>query len=131
MKIAKRWKNKVKELSEDARALYYAYKDPRTPWYARVFAACVVGYALSPIDLIPDFIPVLGHLDDLILIPIGAALALKMIPKEVREECKARVRADAATGKPVSRIAAAVVMAVWLFLAGAVGAAVVSLLRRV
>jgi uncharacterized membrane protein YkvA (DUF1232 family) len=73
-----RWAGRLKA---ETYALYLAYKDPRVPWYARLFAACVVGYAFSPIDLIPDPIPVLGYLDDLVLIPLGIALAVRMIPR--------------------------------------------------
>ena len=83
MKVITAWKQWAKRLKTKIYTLYLAYKDPRTPWYARVFAAVVVGYAFSPIDLIPDFIPVLGYLDDLVLLPIGVVLAIKMIPPEV------------------------------------------------
>ena len=96
-------------------ALYLAYRDPRVPWYARAFAALVVGYAFSPIDLIPDPIPVLGYLDDLILVPLGIALAVRMIPAEVLAEH--RLKAREIRGKPVNRAAAVVVVAVWLALA--------------
>ena len=96
-------------------ALYLAYRDPRVPWYARVFAACVVGYAFSPIDLIPDPIPVLGYLDDLILIPLGVALAVRMIPAEVLDDCREKARS--AEGKPVNRKAAVFVVTVWVVLA--------------
>lgn len=98
-------------------AIYLAYKDPRVPLRARVFAACVVGYAFSPIDLIPDFIPVLGYVDDLILIPLGVKLALKMIPCEVMADCRERSREVMAKGKPVNKIAAAFIILVWLLLA--------------
>jgi uncharacterized membrane protein YkvA (DUF1232 family) len=104
-------------LQTEVYALYLAYRDPRVPWYAKVLAACVVGYALSPIDLIPDFIPVLGYLDDLVLIPLGIALTLRMIPPAVMVECRARARSELADGKPVSRAAAAVIVAIWLGLA--------------
>jgi uncharacterized membrane protein YkvA (DUF1232 family) len=67
-------------------AIYLAYKDPRVPWYAKLLATCVVAYALSPVDLIPDFIPILGYLDDLILVPLGIYLVIKMIPDEVMAE---------------------------------------------
>ena len=77
------WKRQVKLLRADTYALFLAYRDPRVPWYSKAFAALVVGYAFSPIDLIPDFIPILGYLDDLILVPIGIAIALKMIPDEM------------------------------------------------
>ncbi len=107
----KRWAGRLKA---EVYALYLAYKDPRVPWYARVFAACVVGYAFSPIDLIPDPIPVLGYLDDLVLIPLGIALAVRMIPSHVLAECRQKARAVA---KPVNRGAAVVVVAVWVSLA--------------
>ena len=77
-----RLRDRAKKLKTETRALYLAGRDPRTPWYARLLAAVVVAYALSPIDLIPDFIPVLGYLDDLVLVPLGIALAIKMIPAE-------------------------------------------------
>ena len=98
-------------------ALYLAYRDPRVPLYARVFAAIVVGYAFSPIDLIPDPIPVLGYLDDLVLVPLGVALAIRMIPAPVLAECRARAREVMASGKPVNKVAAAVVVAIWVALA--------------
>lgn len=97
--------------------MYLAYKDSRVPLYARVFAAVVVGYAFSPIDLIPDAIPVLGYLDDLVLVPLGVALAIRMIPAAVLAECRARAREVMASGKPVNRVAAAVVVTVWIALA--------------
>jgi uncharacterized membrane protein YkvA (DUF1232 family) len=112
-----RWKIRARQLQAEVYALYLAFRDPRVPWYAKAVAACVVGYALSPIDLIPDFIPVLGYLDDLVLIPLGIALALRMIPPAVMDECRARARAELADGKPVSRAAAAVIVAIWLVLA--------------
>jgi uncharacterized membrane protein YkvA (DUF1232 family) len=111
------WKARARQLKAEVYALYLAYRDPRVPWYAKVLAACVVGYALSPIDLIPDFIPVLGYLDDLVLIPLGIALTLRLIPPEVLDECRARARAELAEGKPVTRAAAAVIVAIWVGLA--------------
>jgi uncharacterized membrane protein YkvA (DUF1232 family) len=107
-----RW---ARRLKVEVHALYLAYRDPRVPWYARVFAAVVVGYAFSPIDLIPDPIPVLGYLDDLVLIPLGVALAVRMIPPHVLAECREEARET--TNKPVSRVAAVVVVAVWVVLA--------------
>ena len=86
-------KNKARQLKTEVYAIYLAYKDPRVPWYARILAVCVVGYAFSPIDLIPDPIPILGYLDDLILVPLGIALALKMIPKEVMAEYREQAKA--------------------------------------
>jgi uncharacterized membrane protein YkvA (DUF1232 family) len=104
----------ARRLKVEVYALYLAYKDPRVSWYARVFAAVVVGYAFSPIDLIPDVVPVLGYLDDLILVPLGVALAIKMIPPQVLSECREKARDM--TGRPVNRVAAAVVVVVWIVL---------------
>ena len=120
MKITKAietWKQRARQLKMETYALYLAYKDPRTPWYARWFAALVVGYAFSPIDLIPDFIPVLGYLDDLILVPLGAALALKMVPPDVLAESRKKAREAMSEGKPTNWAAAAVIIAIWLLLA--------------
>ena len=108
----KRWAGRLKV---EVYALYLAYRDPRVPLYARIFAACVVGYAFSPIDLIPDVIPILGYLDDLIVIPLGVAIAIRMIPTEVLEECREKSRSI--EGKPMNRVAAVVVVAVWVALA--------------
>ena len=108
----KRW---AQRLRVEVYALYLAYKDPRVPWYARAFAAVVVAYAFSPIDLIPDPIPVLGYLDDLVIVPLGVALAIKMIPPQVLAE--RREEARGVKDRPVSRVAAVVVVAVWITLA--------------
>lgn len=88
MTLLERLKIRARQLISESHALYLAYRDPRTPWYAKAWLALVLGYLASPIDLIPDFIPVIGHLDDLLLVPAGLALAVKMIPKEVMEECR-------------------------------------------
>lgn len=116
--IADRWRAKVKRLKREVYALYLAYKDPRVPWYAKAFIACVVGYALSPVDLIPDFIPVLGYLDDIVLLPIGIWLALKMIPPAVLAECRQQALERLNTDRPQSVAATAVVIAVWILLLG-------------
>lgn len=110
------WKQLVRQLKMEIYALYLAYKDPRVPWYAKVFTACVVGYALSPIDLIPDFIPILGYLDDLILIPLGIALALKMIPSGVLMECREHARILMREDKPTNWAAAGVIVTIWFIL---------------
>jgi uncharacterized membrane protein YkvA (DUF1232 family) len=110
----KRWAGRLKT---EVYALYLAYKDRRVPWYTRLFAALVVGYAFSPIDLIPDPIPILGYLDDLVLVPLGIALAIKMIPPGILTEHRERAQAVMAAGKPVNWIAAAVVVSVWISLA--------------
>ena len=103
---------KARSLQRETLALYHAGRDPRTPLAARLITILVVAYALSPIDLIPDFIPVLGLLDELILIPLGIALALRLIPAEAMAE--ARARADAALAWPKSYAAAAVILLIWL-----------------
>ncbi len=121
MRVIERLKRWAGRLKAEVYALYRVYKDPRVPWYARIFAACVVGYAFSPIDLIPDPIPILGYLDDLVLIPLGIALAIKMIPPGILAEHRERAQAVMAAGKPVNWIAAAVVVVVWISLATLAG----------
>lgn len=111
------WKAKARQLEIQLYALYLAYQDPRVPRYARIFAACVVGYALSPIDLIPDPIPVIGYLDDLVIVPLGIALALKMIPANIMAECQEKSRQIMAQGRPVNKAAAIIIVAIWLLLA--------------
>jgi uncharacterized membrane protein YkvA (DUF1232 family) len=108
------WKRQVRQLSAQTYALYFAYRHPRTPWYAKVFAALVVGYVFSPIDPIPDFVPGVGLLDAMVMVPIGVLIVAKMIPREVFEECKAKAR-EVTEGEeqPVSRVAAVIVVAVW------------------
>lgn len=115
--FAMKLKQRARALKSETYALYLAYRDPRVPLYAKVFAAVVVGYAFSPLDLVPDFIPVLGYLDDLILVPAGIALALKMIPAEVMEDCRAKVAAEARGDKPRNWVAGVIVVLVWLLLA--------------
>jgi len=109
------WKSKAKSLKREVHAMYLASRDPRTPWLARVVGICVVGYALSPIDLIPDPIPVIGYLDDLLIVPAGLMLFRRMIPAEVLADCRAK--ADAAQGRPKSYVAAALIVIVWLIVA--------------
>ncbi|GAB4403151.1 MAG: hypothetical protein Kow00123_14040 [Anaerolineales bacterium] len=109
----------------EAYALFLAYKDPRVPWYARAFAICVAAYAVSPVDLVPDFIPVLGYLDDAVLIPLGVHVALKMIPGDVMAECRARARESLEGSRSAGRIAAAIVVLLWVLVAGVVVAAIV------
>ena len=109
----------ARSLKRDTHAVWLAARDPRTPWYATVLGVAVAAYALSPIDLIPDFIPVLGLLDDPLIVPLGLWLTLKLIPPEVM--ATHRAAAEAAADRPVSRVAAAVVNFIWIGLAGSAG----------
>jgi len=111
------WRQRARLLKRDAYALYLAYRDPRVPLLARVLAAAVAAYAFSPIDLIPDFIPVLGYLDDLIVVPLGVLLVVRLIPPPVLADCRARAEAEFAAGKPVNKFAAVVIVLIWLGLA--------------
>lgn len=110
-------KERVSRLEAETSALYLAARHPATPWYAKVLVAAIVAYALSPIDLIPDFIPVLGYLDDLVLIPMGIALAIKIVPPAVLATCRLRAQEIVLSGKPVSWVAGAIIVAVWIALA--------------
>ena len=108
---ARQWARQIKR---DTYALYLAVKDRRTPWHAKLVAACVVAYAFSPIDLIPDFIPVLGYLDDVIIVPLGILLALRLIPADVMAECRAEAEANRPSSKPRNYVGAAAIVAIWL-----------------
>jgi uncharacterized membrane protein YkvA (DUF1232 family) len=107
-----KWKQWARAIRRDAHALYLAARDPRVPWLAKALAIAVAAYALSPIDLIPDFIPVLGYLDDLIIVPLGIALVVRMIAPAIMAEHRAT--ADAAQQRPTSRGAAAIIACVWI-----------------
>jgi uncharacterized membrane protein YkvA (DUF1232 family) len=111
------FKQRVRELKSETFALYLAARHPGTPWYAKLLVAGIVAYAFSPIDLIPDFVPILGYVDDLILIPIGIAFAIKLIPPPVMAECRLRAQESMANGNPVSRVAASVIVVIWLAIA--------------
>jgi uncharacterized membrane protein YkvA (DUF1232 family) len=108
----------IQKIKKQLLALCLAYKDPRTPWYAKAWAMLVVAYALSPIDLIPDFIPVIGYLDDIILVPIGIFIAIRLIPKQVLKECRERagkeIDAGRWGGKKTNWIMACVIVVVWI-----------------
>jgi uncharacterized membrane protein YkvA (DUF1232 family) len=110
-------KQRARHLKAETIALYLAARDPRTPWYAKLLVAGIVAYAVSPIDLIPDFVPVLGYLDDLILIPAGIALAVKLVPDSVLTDCRAQAQEIFKNGQPVSRIAGVVIVVIWIALA--------------
>jgi uncharacterized membrane protein YkvA (DUF1232 family) len=110
--LMSRTKPWARALRRDAHAIYLASRDPRVPWAARLLAIAVAGYALSPIDLIPDFIPVLGVLDDLIIVPLGIWLVIALIPEDLMREYRAM--ASATAQRPVSRAAAIVIVALWI-----------------
>ena len=114
-----RWRETARQLKREVYALYFAVRDPRVPWYAKVLAGGIVAYALTPIDLIPDFIPVLGYLDEVILLPVGILFVRRLIPPAILAECRAR--ATTLTTKPTSRVGAAMVIGLWLVLAGGAG----------
>ena len=106
------WRDEARKLKQDVVAIALAMRDPRVPWYAKALGACVVAYALSPIDLIPDFVPVVGYLDDLVLVPLGLLLMLRLIPAPVMAEHRAA--AAELAQRPVSYAGAAGIVVVWL-----------------
>jgi uncharacterized membrane protein YkvA (DUF1232 family) len=120
-----RWSRATKR---DVHALYLAARDPRVPWLVKLLAIAVAAYALSPIDLIPDFIPVLGYLDDVVIVPLGILLIVRLVPKEIMDEHRAA--AAAAAERPVSRIAAAVIVALWIAAAILAGCLVIKFVGR-
>ena len=122
MSIGSNLKSWAKRIKRDAVTLWFAAKNPRTPWYAKALGMFVVAYALSPIDLIPDFIPVLGYVDDVLLLPVLIWLTIKLLPSEVLAECRTQAEEWMRTkgAKPSSRAGALLVIVLWL----AVGVAV-------
>ena len=120
-------KAQAKQLKQHTLTVYFAARDPRTPLLVRALAMFVAAYALSPIDLIPDFIPVLGYLDDLLLVPLGLALVVRLTPPEVLES--ARAQAQQAASKPISYTAAAFFVALWLVVAWVVGSWIANLVH--
>ena len=109
-----RWKKRAQRLKTETYALYIAYKDPRVSWYAKALTVFVVAHTLSPIDLIPDFIPVVGYLDDLIITPLGLTLALKMIPDEVMVEARQEAEISMDKVGRVARVGTIIVVSVWV-----------------
>jgi uncharacterized membrane protein YkvA (DUF1232 family) len=108
------WRDRVRALKRDVVAIALAVRDPRVPWYAKAVGVCVVAYALSPIDLIPDFIPVLGLVDDLVLVPLGVLLVVRLIPPDILAEHRL---AAAGTQRPVSWVGATAIVAIWVLVA--------------
>lgn len=113
LKLLKKMKAWSKNLKKQVFILYFAYKDDRVPLYAKLFAICVVAYAFSPIDLIPDFIPILGFIDDLIIVPLGVMLALKMIPVLAIKDCEEKANELMKKGKPKNWIVGSLIILFW------------------
>ncbi len=120
MSKLRRWRKIGSDLKLEAYTLYLAAKDSRTPWYAKALVVSVVGYALSPIDLVPDFIPILGYLDDLIIISLGIGLAVRLIPRDVLDDCRRHAPATMDIAVRAAAIAAGVIVLLWVVLALAV-----------
>jgi len=120
-KTFERMKQKAHHLKQEARALLLAWQDPRTPWYAKAITLFVIAHTFSPIDLIPDFIPVLGYLDDLIITSVGIAVAIRLIPAEVMAEAREKAAAELPQGRTLlSRVYATGVVALWIAVLAAV-----------
>ena len=129
--MMKRMKEKTSELKKQVFALYLAYKKKETPLIAKVFTVIVVAYALSPIDLIPDFIPVLGYLDDFILIPMGVAIALKLIPAEIMEECRKEADRKLKNNIPEAKVAGVIIVMLWILILGFIGYRILTIIKAV
>ncbi|KAA9341006.1 YkvA family protein [Adhaeribacter soli] len=114
MKLIRKLREKARALNAEIFALYLAYRHPQVSWVAKLIIAITIGYALSPIDLIPDFIPVFGFLDDLLIVPAGIALSIRLIPPAVLAECRAKAAAQFQAGKPHFRYAWLIVLFTWL-----------------
>jgi len=127
--MIERLRDWAREIKRDVHALYLAARDPRVPWYAKAVALAVAAYALSPIDLIPDFIPVIGYLDDLLIVPLGIVLAVKLIPADILAEHRAT--AHEASTRPTNRTAAVVVIAIWIGLALVLAGAILNSLEYI
>ncbi len=107
-------KNKARDLKKETYTLYLVYKDSRVSWWKRLFLGIVIGYVFCPIDLVPDFIPILGYLDDLILVPLGISIALKLIPKEIFEESRKKAMEEKNRKVPIGKKTALVIVCIWI-----------------
>jgi len=115
--LLNRLKTMAHKLKANLMVMYLAYRDPRVPLFTKIFAICVVAYAFSPVDLIPDFIPILGYLDDFILVPLGVYIAIRMFPREVLQEYRTKAEERRKVGKPKNWIAGTLIIAIWIALA--------------
>jgi uncharacterized membrane protein YkvA (DUF1232 family) len=111
-------RQKLGDLKIELLAVWFAYRDPRTPWYAKIWAALVAGYAFSPIDLIPDFIPIIGYLDDAIIVPLGVLIAIKLIPKDVMADTRIKAKdwLEQRKQKPQNKTMAVLIVLLWILL---------------
>ena len=116
----KNWKSMAEKFEIETYALYLAYKDPQVPLRIKIIILIVIAYLLSPIDLIPDFIPVIGYLDDFLLITVGIPLLLKMVPKEIMEEHRENAKTKFSEGMPKTRAAALIIILIWILAAAIV-----------
>lgn len=123
-----KWKRLAERLSEEVYVVYAAARDPRTPWYAKLLALAIVGYVISPIDLIPDFIPFVGLLDELLIIPAGIWLVKKLIPAEVLADARQRAASMAHYTKKILRVATIVIVSFWVIVALAGFVVIISLI---
>lgn len=121
MGMLTKWRSAAKALKQEVRALYLALRDPRTPWYAKALGVCVVAYAISPIDLIPDPIPIVGYLDDLIIVPLGILLLRRLIPPNVLADCRQQAAATAERSKALPWVGACIIVILWLAVLGCGG----------
>ena len=124
--MLERLKEKARKLKAEINAIYLAYTRHEIPWYAKLLAVVILAYALSPVDLIPDFIPVLGYLDDLLLLPLGIALLIKLIPPDVMEQCRAEAKEMSGKKLPRNYVMAVIIILLWAGIAALVIYAIVS-----
>jgi len=116
--LLQKFRQKIGDLKIELLAVWFAYRDPRTPWYAKIWAALVAGYAFSPIDLIPDFIPIIGYLDDAIIVPLGLIIAIKLIPKDVMADTRIKAKdwLEQRKQKPTNKTMAVLIVLLWILL---------------
>ncbi|UCE14832.1 MAG: DUF1232 domain-containing protein [Candidatus Heimdallarchaeota archaeon] len=126
-----RLKIKVRDLKKETYTLYLVYKDSRVSWWKRLFLGLVIGYSFCPIDLIPDFIPILGYLDDLVLVPLGVLVALRLIPEEIFLECREKAMEEKNQDIPIGRKTVVVIIFIWVIGLGIIFLWILDLLKIV
>lgn len=110
----KKIKSKIKELKKETFALYLVYRDPRISWWKKAYLALIIGYLFSPIDLIPDFIPILGYIDDLILVPLGILLAVRLIDEKILKECRQKAAEETNGALPIGKKTSVIIIIIWI-----------------